>query len=494
MTTNSNENNKVTSAVTTLPAEQFTDAQLSDIFARDYKNKVRFCHETSCWFVWNEKQWSPDICGEVIGHAEECVKKQIAQYAQTAQTVELKKVLSCLSTGKFRSIVSLAESKMPIKKSEFNANPWLFNCKNGVLNLKTGELIPHSPDQLLSFMANVDFNPDEDCPVFKAFIHQIMLGKEELISYLQRAAGYTLTGDTSEQCFFLLMGDGKNGKTTLLELMRHILGDYARTVGAKTLMISNTEHIPSDIALLEGKRYAPCSETSSMQRLNEARVKALTGGDQIEARRRYADEYNYNPQFKLWVATNSTPTIKGTDEGIWRRIHKIPFELRLESAQVNKRLLDDLKKEVSGVLNWLFEGCKQWQKMGGLMPPDVVKNATAAYRAEMDTVLDFASDCLKKVAGTSILNPQMYATFSKWYYDNVGDNHLPTHKDMTQRLKQAGYNLKGGKSRKWVDVAFREENDWTDAELEDFFAKSEAKPEAVYIAPQSGSLDESLPF
>jgi len=459
--------------ITSLPDEQFTDSRLSDVFAREYQGIARFCHETGCWFVWDGKHWAPDICEKIIVLVEECVRQQISTFVKTARASEFRGTIGCLSNGRFGSVANLARTKMPIKKAEFNADPWLFNCLNGVLDLRTGKLHPHAPELYQSFKANVKFDPLEQCPTFEKFIEEIMLGKPALKEYLQRAAGYTLTGATSEQCFFLLMGEGRNGKSTLLEVMRYIFGDYARTVAAKTLMISNNDQIPSDIALLEGKRYAPCSETSQMQRLNEARIKTLTGGDQVEARRRYADEYNYTPQFKLWVATNSEPTITGTDEAIWRRIQKIPFDLRLEPSQVDKELLEKLKKEASGILNWLLAGCLQWQKMRDLAPPDEVKKATNAYRAEMDVVQDFVSDCLRKSTGMSIANPLMYQHFKDWYNANVGGRVLPTHKEMTQGLKRVGFQCKGGKTRRWVDVALIDDmpyGDISDADLEREFS------------------------
>jgi len=465
------------SLITSFAEEQFTDAHLSDVFANKYKSSARFCHEAGYWFVWDGTCWVADICNRITLIAEEFVRKQIGKYAEHADKADLKKTLGCLNGARFRGIVDLAKSKMPIKKAEFNADPWLFNCLNGVLDLRTGKLHPHAPELYQSFKANVKYDPFESCPTFEKFIEQIMLGKPALMDYLQRAAGYTLTGATTEQCFFLLMGEGRNGKSTLLEVMRYIFGDYARTVAAKTLMITTNDQIPSDIALLEGKRYAPCSETSKMQRLNEARIKTLTGGDQVEARRRYADEYNFSPQFKLWVATNSEPTITGTDEAIWRRIQKIPFNLRLESGQVDKELLEKLKKEASGILNWLLAGCLQWQAKGDLAPPDEVKNATNAYRAEMDVVQDFVSDCLRKSAGKSITNQLMYTHFKDWHFGNVGDRGLPSHKEMSQRLKQIGFQCKGGKTRKWVEVALVDDmpyEDISDADLEREFAQDGA--------------------
>ena len=185
-----------------------------------------------------------------------------------------------------------------------------------------------------------------------------------LVAYLHRVLGYTLTGSTKEQCLFLLTGNGCNGKTTLLELVKFIMGEYGEPVAAKTLMQQGREDVPSDIASLEGKRFATCSETSSIQKFNESRLKLMTGGEAIQARRRYSDEFNFYPQFKLFIATNDKPTIRDNSEGTWRRFHTIPFDMQLEPENINKNLLKELKEEAAGVLNWMIDGALEWHRIG----------------------------------------------------------------------------------------------------------------------------------
>jgi len=325
-----------------------------------------------------------------------------------------------------------------------------------------------------------------------------MLGNKEMVAYLQRAMGYTLTGRTTEHCFFILMGGGRNGKTTLLRVMSHIWGKYSQTVAAKTLMVQRIEQTPSDIAQLENKRFAQCSETDDVQKLNEARIKSLTGGDEVQARRRYADEHCFTPQFKLWVATNTMPKISGTDEGIWRRIHKIPFDLSLAPEAVDKNLEAKLNAEASGILNWLLVGCLQWQQMGGLNPPEIVKEATQAYRAEMDFMSDFIDDCLHKKAGEKIKNSIMYNTFKEWCYQNIGDQKVLGQKELTQRLTQAGYKQGRSKTgRHWADVMMA--GDLPEEEAVDDITDEEMERELDNLPidqkiTNAWGLDDNLPF
>ncbi|NBX03151.1 MAG: hypothetical protein EBR02_03625 [Alphaproteobacteria bacterium] len=495
MTTKTIQSNSAAVEPNNISSEYFTDSKQSDIFAEKYRPVARYCHEDRYWLVWDGTHWTPDLSSNLLVLAEESIKTQMQEFSQTHHHEEAKKFVTCLSTGRLRSIGELAKSKMAIKKSEFNPDPWLFNCKNGVINLRTGELLKHSPEYFQCSVANVDYDQNAKCPQFVEFTRQIMLGDDAMISYLQRAMGYTLTGLTEEHCFFFLMGGGRNGKTTLLRIMSYIWSKYSQTVAAKTLMVQRFEQTPSDIAQLEGKRFAQCSETDAMQSLNEARIKSLTGGDEVQARRRYSDEHSFTPQFKLWVATNTMPKISGTDEGIWRRIHKIPFNLNLTPEQVDRELEAKLTQEASGILNWLLEGCMQWQKMGGLNPPEAVKQATREYRAEMDVLGDFITGCLEHVTGQNINNADLYRDFKTWFYENVGDKELPTQKDLTIRLKQDGFVQKGGKTRRWVNVQFVKDDfseeipDLTDEEMEEELG---ALP--VITPVYNAMLDDSLPF
>lgn len=433
----------------------FNDANLSDVFASQYANQARFCHAENEWVYWDGKRWRLDKAKHIVNLAKDCVRFCFVKAAQSpAEASQIRQASYSLNAGRIRGVIELAKSSMSIDKSELDADSWLFNCNNGIINLKNGLLSQHDPVQMQSCLSPVTFDPNAECPLFLAFLSQIMLGNQGMMDFMQRAVGYTLTGDTTEQCLFLLTGDGRNGKSTFLELLRFILGDYAHPVAAKTLMVSNRDDIPSDVAALEGKRFAACSETNAKQTFNEGRIKLMTGGEMIEGRRRYADEVSFMPKFKLWIATNALPVITGTDEGIWRRIRLIRFDLKLHQHEVDRQLLSKLKCEASGVLNWMLEGCLAWQKQG-LNPPEEVLSATQSYRADMDYVEQFIQDCIEMDPNSRVDNTDFYNAFKDWYYQNV-DNYPPSQKVLTPLLKDKGLLQKSGKKRVWQGVKFKD--------------------------------------
>ena len=253
--------------------------------------------------------------------------------------------------------------------------------------------------------------------MWERFLDEIFEGDKDLIRYVQKAVGYTLTGETVEQCAFFLYGTGRNGKSTFIDIIREIMGSYAANIQPESLMVKSSagSAINSDIARLKGARLVTSVEPNEGVRLNEGLIKQLTGDDTVTARKLYGEEFEFKPEFKLWMATNHKPTIRGTDTGIWRRIHLIPFNACIPLEKVDKDLKQKLRSELPQIFRWALDGCLLWQKEG-LRQPASVMDAVREYRREMDVITAFIEDkCELSGAEQSSL---LYAAYSQWAEDN----------------------------------------------------------------------------
>jgi putative DNA primase/helicase len=271
----------------------------------------------------------------------------------------------------------------PVIPEHLDQDPWLFNVENGTIDLKTGELRPHERGALITKLAPVQYDREAECPTWWKFLMRIFNGNLALIEFLQKAVGYALTGSTREQCLFFLHGLGANGKSTLLEIIHTLLGDYAHRTSSETFLIKKSGGIPNDVAALRGARLVGAVEVESGRRLAEVLIKEMTGGDRISARFLHAEWFDFKPEFKIFLAANHKPVIRGTDHAIWRRIHLIPFNVQIPKPEQDRDLPEKLKAELPGILNWALEGCQMWQ-LYGLEPPAEVQAATQDYREEMD--------------------------------------------------------------------------------------------------------------
>jgi len=299
---------------------------------------------------------------------------------------------------------------------------YLFNVANGTLNLKTGELQPHDKQDLISKKSHIKFDPDAKCEEWDKFLHKVMGEDQELIKYLRRILGYLLTGDTSEQKFFFLYGGGRNGKSTFLEVIGYIIGEYADTTPMNTFMQQKNEGISNDIAGLKGSRFVSAQETEKGRAFAESKIKQLTGGDTIKARFLHREFFEYTPQFKIFIAGNHKPTINETKEAIWNRIRPIPFTVRIEDHERDTHLKEKLIAEAPGILNWMLEGCLNWLE-NGLQCPSSVTSATQEYREEMDVVQRFLNDCFSINPLAKVSFKEIYAKFKIWAHDN-GENEM----------------------------------------------------------------------
>jgi putative DNA primase/helicase len=320
--------------------------------------------------------------------------------------------------ARLQAMVDLAESEAEVAMmvpDDFNADTMKLAVANGVLNLRNGELLPFNRQDFITQQVNISYDPEADCPVWKAALQTMTGGDLQMLRYLQQLAGYCLTGETREQGFYVLWGPGANGKTTFQRVVEILTGPYAVTVQASTFAKSKFHQIHNQLATMYGKRVVTTSEVEEGQEFSEVTLKTLTGQDKVAARDLYQSWFNYVPQYKLIIATNYRPRLSGYDEAVWRRVNLIPFSVVIPKEKRDANLLPKLKGELSGILNWAVAGCVDWQK-NGLVVPQAVREATNAYRENMDTVEDWIKACCLRdkaaKAGISVLH-QNYVTFCK---------------------------------------------------------------------------------
>ena len=395
-----------------------TDMANSERFARLHADSVFWTPERG-WLLWDGKRWAPDEQHRVMGLAKQTARKIFAEL-ETAQDKTQKELFNWArrsqSKDRLQAMLALAQSEpeIPAWITEFDTDPLLLNCINGVVNLATGELLPHNPARMLSKISPIEYHPTASCSLWLEFLNQVMASDAAMIDYLQRAIGYSLTGYTVEQCLFFLLGIGANGKSVFLEIVLLLLAEYGTNARADTFMVKTQgSGIPNDIARLVGMRFVGVNETETGQKMAESLVKDLTGGDTITARFLHREFFTFKPEFKLWIRGNHKPAIRGTDDGIWRRIHLIPFEVQIPEAERDPGLPEKLRAELPGILRWAVEGAIAWQR-DGLRVPEKVKAATSEYRTEMDSLADFMSEKCTTGAAFSAFAGNLYKAYTAW--------------------------------------------------------------------------------
>jgi putative DNA primase/helicase len=335
---------------------------------------VRHIQTTKQWLVWDGRRFRVDDAGEVKRRTKLTMRSILLEAAVMDSEKHRNELIAhqirSESERAIRAAISLAESDPKIAKrlADFDADPMLLNLLNGTLDLRSCELRPHSRDDLITKLAQVEFNPDAKAPTWERFLNEIMEGDRDRIGFLQRWSGYSATGNTSEHKLLLAYGLGANGKSTFTETLRQAYGDYALQADFSTFLESKGNGIRNDIARLAGARLVCAIESDAGKRMGETVVKHLTGGDTVAARYLYSEHFEFRPTFKLWLATNHRPKIIGTDEAIWRRIALVPFEVVIPPEKRDRALLEKLEAEAPGILNWALEVCATG-KVGDLLSP-----------------------------------------------------------------------------------------------------------------------------
>jgi putative DNA primase/helicase len=330
-------------------------------------------------------------------------------------------------------------SSIYVQIGQFDSDRLLLNCANGTLDLRTGMLQSFNRENYLSRQLTNFYDPNEQCPRWLAFLDTIFDGNQPMIDYLQRAVGYTLTGDTSEQCFFLCHGPGANGKSVFLDVITALLGEFAQSSLMTTFTAKpNDSGSSNDLARMRGARLVTASETNDGMRLDEALVKKITGQDMITARFLYGEYFDFLPQFKLWLAMNHLPTIRGTDDGIWRRVRLIPFRVIIPEVQRDKHLSARLQQELPGILAWAVRGCLDWQQNGMRTPKEVI-TATDSYRSDQDVLGTFIDECCVTGTAYQVLFADLYAAYKRWA-ESTGE-YVVSQRKFGTRLSDRGFSF-----------------------------------------------------
>ncbi|WPG23491.1 phage/plasmid primase, P4 family [Enterococcus faecium] len=354
----------------------YDDTGNADRFTDIYGTLVKYSYIDKSWYYYDGKVWLQDNTGEVrkmIDTTVDIMGKEPLTIPEGAddETKEAlmkakeKHVKRSRSNAGKNAMMDELKHRLSVLPEEFDKDKMLFNTQSGYLSLHDGLLHEHEIDKMFTRVSNVEYTESVDCPMWEEFINQIFNNDQELIRYIQKCVGYSLTGSTREQCMFILYGHGSNGKSVFLEIISELMGNYAMTMQAQTIMVKQSQSSAnSDIARLKGARLVTSSEPNEGVRLDEGLVKQLTGGDKVTARHLYGKEFEFEPEFKLWLATNHKPIIRGTDDGIWRRLNLIPFTVQIPDHKKDKNLKFKLQTELQGILKWAIDGCLLWQRKG----------------------------------------------------------------------------------------------------------------------------------
>ena len=378
------------------------------------------------WFFFNGSYWQEDIGNQKVELAAErvanSIKKEKPELSFSTKTDEDKAMNEWYrfqkdSRSHMAKMHMIDEFKkyVIVKHGEFDKEDMLLNTESGYVDLSNGELHDHDIDKNFSHQTLAEYSDNVDAPLWDKFLNQIFNNDEELIHYVQKAIGYSFTGSVDEQCLFILNGRGRNGKSVFSNVISDVAGNYAKQMNVQTIVAKKNQSgsANSDIARLEGARIVTSSELNEGDRFDESLVKQLTGGDKILARFLYGSEFEYKPKFKIWMATNHLPIIRGTDDGIWRRIKIIPFNIQIPKEKVDKKLEYKLKAEYTGILNWVVQGSLMWQQEG-LEDPEAVRQVIENYRAEMDPLDAFLEECCTTGQNYSIKARDMYDAYHEW--------------------------------------------------------------------------------
>lgn len=449
-----------------LPATEEPEARLTDLgnarrLVRLHGSDLRYCERLGGWFIWDERRWAKDETGEAERRAQDvpaALCREAEDYLAQARAVSgnestvlankaqalIAHALKTEAAGRLSSLLQLArvERGLAVAPLVFDRDPWLLNVLNGTLDLRTGELRPHERGDLLTKLVPAPWDPHAECPTWRAFVSKILGGKPDIVAFVQRAVGYSLTGATTEQVLFFLYGTGSNGKSTFLETIRALIADYAHQANFDTFLTKQGAQGPrNDVARLKGARLVTALEAPEGTRFDETLIKTLTGGDTVAARFLYREDFEFVPTFKLWLAANHRPAIRGTDHAIWRRIRLVPFMVKFHDGgdpalRKDPALREKLMVELPGILRWAVEGALAWQRTG-LGAPQEVTAATSEYRAEQDTLGQFLEETCVLDASARAQSSFLYAAYSSWA-ERRGERPF-THKTFSARLVERGF-------------------------------------------------------
>lgn len=394
-----------------------TDLGNAERLADRHAGELCYCQQQRRWRIWRGTHWATDFTGEATRRGKATARSILSEARRAAEDGERRSLARWALTSESRrgieAMMALAQSEtaFAVSPEDLDRDDWLLATHRGTVQLRSARLRVADP-VVITRLAPVDYEPSATCPRWTAFLTRIV-PDPELRGFLQRSVGYSLTGSMREQCMWILWGGGRNGKSTFLTTVQAMMGDYAMQASLSMLVDRRRDATPFDLADLPGRRLVAVSETREISCLAEGVIKQLTGGEPMRARSLYGDFFEFQPRAKIWLSTNHKPAIKGEDDGIWRRIHLVPFLERIGDEEVDRDLPEKLRSELPGILAWAVRGCVEWQH-AGLQVPKVVLDATLEYRREECVFTRFLDDVCVRTRLAAVAKKALYGAYTEW--------------------------------------------------------------------------------
>ena len=406
-----------------------TDEALALGFTERHKNRLRYVAAWGKWMIHDSVVWRFDETMQSFDYSRAICREAAA----TCGNPDAAKDIASAKTVAAVERLAKADRRHAAVADQWDKDPWLLNTPGGVVNLRTGRIRSHSPDDCMTKITAAA--PDGDCPLWRAFLVKITNGNNELQAFLQRFSGYALTGSIREHALVFGYGVGRNGKGTFLNTISGIMADYAAVAGMETFTASLGDRHPTDLAMLRGARLVTAQETEEGRQWAEARIKAMTGGDPITARFMRQDFFTYNPQFKLFIIGNHKPIIRNVDEAMRARLNLVPFLVTIPKDERDNQLSEKLREEWPGILQWMIDGCLEWQ-VTGLAPPGIVAAATDDYIAQEDTFSVWLRERCRQT-GSYTETGVLFADWRKWV--TARGEEAGSQKRFSQAMEGKGY-------------------------------------------------------
>lgn len=396
--------------------------RMKDLFGEN----IRFNYTSNTWMYYDGKRWRNDDTGRMKILTDKVVDNMKNEKLFVADGIDQEDMekfryrhwKDSRNHNKKVNMMKECEHLLPVTNETFDNDFNLFNVQNGFVNLKAGKLNDHERTNYFTKISNVEYTDKADCPKWDEFLDDIFLGNQELVRFIQRAVGYSLSGYTSEQVLFVLYGNGRNGKSVFLDILNEVFGSYSTNIQPQAIMASkNNSDASPEIAKLDGARLVTTTEPNEGERFDEGLLKQLTGGDRVSARKLYENEFEFTPQFKLWMATNHKPYVRGRDEGIWRRFIIIPFDKQIPLHEIDRDLTKKLKRELPAIMRWCVDGFLEWQRIG-LSEPAIIKEQRDEYRVEMDSIAMFIEECCVIKPDEKIKAGLLFEAYDQWAKEN----------------------------------------------------------------------------
>ena len=440
------------------PVYPLTDAGNGEFIANQYGDLLRFDHRRDQWLKFENHRWTPDVKAEVRGLATLAMRDRYQQAGRIEDVNDRKRAANHAMASESRKGIEAAlyfakaQPRIADGGDDWDRDPMLIGCPNGVIELATGLLRPGRREDRITLQTRALYDPEARPPRFERFLEEVFDGDQGLIGFLQRSAGYALTGLTTEQCLWFFWGKGANGKSTLAGALSHTLGDYAYTAPFSTFERHQRSSVPNDLATLAGRRFVIASETREGTKLHEGRLKSMTGGDALTARFLNREFFTFDPTMKLFLCVNHLPVVEDDSLGWWRRVRLVPFK---QTFGLDRTLADALKGEAEGILAWAVQGCLKWRQ-DGLQPPSSVLAATEMYQEDSDPLGDFLASCCDMSERGEIRAKDFYELYAQWAdREGLGDRERLTVAMFGRRMSQRFETVKTNAGKRYRGIGKR---------------------------------------